>query len=49
MEEEKFVTREEMGRLENELKEVKVRLDEWKKFWRERVVYISIYYTHPII
>ncbi|GEM_PF-6168012 len=39
---EEFATREEMKRLENELKELKARLDEWKGFWRERVVYISI-------
>ena len=31
-----------MSRLENELKELEVRLGEWNKFWRERVAYISI-------
>jgi uncharacterized membrane protein YcjF (UPF0283 family) len=46
MEEEKFVTREEvrkeMSRLENEIKKVSVRLEERWRFWRERVMYISI-------
>jgi len=46
MEEEKFITREEvrkeMSRLENEIKKVSVRLEERWRFWRERVMYISI-------